>query len=310
MSIVYGWSICEQFLAGGHDLDCHFVETNPRHNLPVLLALTDVWNDTFFGQASSGRIVTPFSQAIKGFPSFVAALEAQACSSNNPQSQSRSSTSNRLSCSSLVLDGGSDSAYDRALYESSKIQYSELVMVMNTQLRANTARTLGAQGMDEVYHHADALICSLFGHADEMAFGETKDDNMNPALFAAPQPNHPSTSVGQRETHLSSTEGNRPSTLLICGKLDAYACGQLIALSEHRAAVKARIWDIDPFTPQAGYNLKTPRTEQLREDLQQIYLAQEEMGQALADSDDEEDKSGGMSLSTKTILGHYARVRS
>jgi glucose-6-phosphate isomerase len=310
MSIVYGWSICEQFLAGGHDLDCHFVETNPRHNLPVLLALTDVWNDTFFGQASSGRIVTPFSQAIKGFPSFVAALEAQTCSSSNPHHLSQSLTGNRLSCSSLVLDGGSDSAYDRALYESSKVKYSELVMVMNTQLRANTARNLGAQGMDEVFHHADALICSLFGHADNMAFGVCKDDNMNPAMLATHQQNRPQTSVGQRETQSSSTDGNRPSTLLICGKLDAYACGQLIALSEHRAAIKARIWDIDPFIPQAGYNLKTPRTEQLREDLQQIYLEHEEMGQAPADSDEEVDKNGGMSLSTKTILRHYARVRS
>jgi glucose-6-phosphate isomerase len=45
LSIVFGWPTVEAFLAGAHDIDLHFVETNPRHNLPVLLALTDIWND-------------------------------------------------------------------------------------------------------------------------------------------------------------------------------------------------------------------------------------------------------------------------
>ncbi|CAB9521342.1 Glucose-6-phosphate isomerase, cytosolic [Seminavis robusta] len=338
LSIVYGWSICEHFLTGAHDMDCHFVETNPRHNLPVLLALTDVWNDTFFGAASSGRIVTPFTRSMNGFPAFVAALEAQACSSNNHhtnnQLSSHLATNPRPACSSLVLDGGSDSAYDRALYQSSKIQYSELVMVMNTQLKANTARNLGAQGMEDVFAHADALVCSLFGHADEMAFGGgAKEDSWNNndnngaasttgSEAYANQPVLPKHYFQQQEHLLRqqqqnnshnqqqplSSQGNRPSTLLICGKLDAYACGQLIALSEHRAAIKARIWDIDPFTREAGHSLKLSRTEQLREDLQQIFVAQE-MG-VESDSDEEGENTGGLNLSTKTILGHYARVRS
>ncbi|CAB9525391.1 Glucose-6-phosphate isomerase, cytosolic [Seminavis robusta] len=163
LSIVYGWSICEHFLTGAHDMDCHFVETNPRHNLPVLLALTDVWNDTFFGAASSGRIVTPFTRSMNGFPAFVAALEAQSliAKTNNQPTKNQlsfaSGTNARPACSSCVGNGGSDSAYDRALYQSSKIQYSELVMVMNTQLKANTARNLGAQGME------DSCSCRCLG---------------------------------------------------------------------------------------------------------------------------------------------------
>ena len=175
--------------------------------------------------------------------------------------------------------------------------------------------------MEDVFHHADALVCSLFGHADEMAFGGKEDTGPSFSGVISKEPgspprqhyyhhgNSPGTerSMGQ-SSQVSSSQGNRPSTLLICGKLDAYACGQLIALSEHRAAVKARIWDIDPFTREAGYSYKTPRTEQLREDLQQIYAAQE-MGQA-SDSEDDEINEGDLTLSTKTILNHYARVRS
>lgn len=320
MSIVYGWTICEQFLAGGHDLDCHFVETNPRHNLPVLLALTDVWNGALLGQASQGRVVTPFTQSMKGFPAFVAALEAQTCSGDSKSSSSPSG----LSCSGLVLDGGGDSAYDRALYLSSKIQCSEILMVMNTQLKANSAMALGGQAvqMEDIYSLADALICSLFGHADELAFGR-KEDGTAPPCKSFQQIKspifQPEQSVDAHSNHQpfdngvaapNQSDGNRPSTLLICGVLNAFALGQLIACSEHRAAVKAWIWDIDPFAKQAGHAMRAVRAEQLRHDLEKIYLLQE-MGRGSEehDEDDNVENSGGLNLSSKTLLGHYARVR-
>jgi len=310
LSIVFGWSLCEEFLAGGHDLDCHFVETNPRHNLPVLLALMDVWNDIFLGANSSGRVVTPYAQSMKGFPAFVAALEAQTCSGRT-RSHGNSNTNTQIACSSLVLDGGIDSAYDRAIYQSSKIQNTELVMVMNTQLQANVARTIAAQGIDDVYHHADAQMCALFGHADEMAFGGGKDSSINNSNDASSTHDrfcHDSSSYPQQSSANSSpSEGNRPSSLLICGKLDAFACGQLIALSEHRAAVKARIWDLDPFAGDAGYALKTARTEQLRDELEKIFVAQDVGPES---DDDEGGEAEGLSLSTKTILQEYAKVRS
>jgi glucose-6-phosphate isomerase len=45
LAMVFGWQICQEFPNGAHDMNRHFVETNPRHNLPVLLALTDVWKN-------------------------------------------------------------------------------------------------------------------------------------------------------------------------------------------------------------------------------------------------------------------------
>jgi glucose-6-phosphate isomerase len=301
-------------LAGGHDIDCHFVETNPRHNLPVLLALADVWNDVFLGNSSSGRILTPYSQAMKAFPAFVAALEAQTCSTlSPPAAENHQHNPNRLSCSSLVLDGGTDSAYDRSLYQSSKILNSEIVMVMNAQLKANAIRNLGGataqgRGMEDVFHHADALMCSLFGHVDEMAFGAGEDPastvkKNSAATGESSLQLNTSMPSGNNSASQSASEGNRPSTLLMVSTLDAFACGQLIALSEHRAVVKARIWDIDPFTHENASSLKTARTDQLREDLQKI-------SQTVGESEEEEndDGDGSMSLSTKTILGHYANM--
>ena len=54
-------------------MDCHFVDANPRHSLPILLALVDLWNVSFL--LTKGRVVSPYSAALGSYPGFVAALE-------------------------------------------------------------------------------------------------------------------------------------------------------------------------------------------------------------------------------------------
>jgi len=261
-------------------MDKHFVDTNPRHNLPVLLALTDIWNDILLD--SSGRILSPFTQAFSGFPSFVGALEAQTCGGR--VSNSSNSTGGKLSCSSTIVDGGLGCSYDRSIYQTSKVMNSELLMALDTQIAFNTSRTMGAQSKDEIYATQDSLICSLFAHADELAFGHEERGGS-----------------GDVPTAEETSEGNRPSLLLMPGKLDAFACGQLIALSEHRAIVKAHIWGLDPFVKEVGSSLRMHRTDQLKESLQELF--------ASGPQDDDEEEDGAdpkLNLSTKTILEHYA----
>jgi len=267
------------------------VETNPRHNLPVLLALTDIWNDIFLGP--SARIVTPFTEAFAGFPAFAASLEAQACG----VAADRTRVGGRGSHSAMVLDGGLDSIYDRALYQSSKVMNSELVMTMDSQIAFNASRSIGVHGMDDAQATQDARMCSLFAHADELALGyETSTEPTAPPITPI--------SVSVKSSSTDVSEGNRPSVLLMCGKLDAFACGQLVALSEHRAVVKAHMWGIDPFTPELGSSLRMHRTVQLKEELEMLFVSKAEVD----DDDGEGDEDGRMNLSTKTLLRHYANL--
>jgi glucose-6-phosphate isomerase len=41
--------------------------------------------------------------------------------------------------------------------------------------------------------------------------------------------------------------GQRPSTTILCKKLDAYGLGRLIVLYEHKVAVQGAIWGINSF---------------------------------------------------------------
>lgn len=287
----------QEFLDGAHNLDEHFIEMNPRHNLPVLLALADVWNDTFL--KSSARVVTPFSDAFSGYASFVGALEAQTCcraSTSSAASVSGGISSGGSSCSAAIVDAGLDGSFDRAFYQSSKVMNTELIMTLDSQIEFNAS--LGSKNsslLGDVYSAQDALVCSIFAHADELAFGYKRAGG-DTLLSSPSSPN----AVPEADT----SEGNRPSLLVIVGKMDAFACGQLVAMSEHRAVVKAHIWGLDPFVREVGSALRMYRTDQLKEDLQDLFRNPD----GAANEDDEGGPGSRMNLSTKTILTHYASL--
>lgn len=57
LSLQYGFPIVQQFLAGAHNMDQHFLEAPLRVNFPVLLGLLGVWNSSFLGHPA--RAILP-----------------------------------------------------------------------------------------------------------------------------------------------------------------------------------------------------------------------------------------------------------
>jgi glucose-6-phosphate isomerase len=309
LSIVFGWPIVDEFLAGAHDMDRHFVETNPRHNLPVLLALTDIWNDCMSSHnntsnSNAGRIVVPFTEAFAAYPAFVAGMESQVCGrKHSPTSVTPQS------CASIVIDGGLHGIYDRSVYQSPKVIPSELVMTLDSQLTTNANpiqhqqhQPLDGSTMEDVYQAQDAFICSLFAHADGLAFGSSD----HPSPFHHLHHDSPMADNNSLFDEEESSNGNRPCTLLLCGKLDAFTCGQFVAMGEHRAIIKAWICEIDPFPKDVGISLRSKRAASLKESLEKMVFHNQETG-----GDEDEERAAGnsdLNLSTKTILQHYANL--
>lgn len=251
LSIIFGWTLVHDgLLMGAHAMDTHMVETNPRHNLPLLLALVDLWNDAFLDQP--GRLVQPFGEAFSDYGNYVAAIESQVCGS-----QSQPAFSN-ASCGMVFT--GTNGVYDRSLYLSSRTVPTELFSTLDPVV-------MRADGLsrDDVISHHDALLCSLFGHADELA---------------------------------STT--NRPSTVVLCGRLNAYMCGQLVALAEHRSLIKGKLWNMTPLFPITDETTTT--CDKLSDEFSKLLERRSD-----DDADDEEIlEASGMNLSTATLLSNYA----
>ena len=65
----------DEFLAGGRDMDRHFLEAPLEKNVPVLLALLGAWNVNFLGAAT--HCVLPYAHALKLLPAYLQQLEME-----------------------------------------------------------------------------------------------------------------------------------------------------------------------------------------------------------------------------------------
>ncbi len=75
IAIVIGAEGFRQFLQGAADMDAHFFHTPLEQNLPVRLALLDVWYRNFHGYTS--RCVAPYHSALKRLPAYLQQLEME-----------------------------------------------------------------------------------------------------------------------------------------------------------------------------------------------------------------------------------------
>jgi glucose-6-phosphate isomerase len=75
LAIAIGATGFRDFLAGAHAMDQHFHEAQLEHNLPVRLALIDVWYRNFHGFSS--RSIAPYHSALRRLPAYLQQLEME-----------------------------------------------------------------------------------------------------------------------------------------------------------------------------------------------------------------------------------------
>ncbi len=75
LAIAIGAQGFRDFLAGAHAMDEHFRTAPLESNLPVRLALLDVWYRNFYGFTS--RSIAPYHSALRRFPAYLQQLEME-----------------------------------------------------------------------------------------------------------------------------------------------------------------------------------------------------------------------------------------
>jgi len=75
IAIAIGAQGFREFLAGAHAMDTHFREAPLTRNLPVRLALLDVWYRNFLGFSSRG--IAPYHSALRRWPAYLQQLEME-----------------------------------------------------------------------------------------------------------------------------------------------------------------------------------------------------------------------------------------
>ncbi len=69
IALYIGMDQFENLLAGAHAMDQHFLNTEVRHNLPMVMALLGIWYHNFFGAET--HAVLPYDQHLHRLPAYL-----------------------------------------------------------------------------------------------------------------------------------------------------------------------------------------------------------------------------------------------
>ncbi|HZR68054.1 MAG TPA: glucose-6-phosphate isomerase [Burkholderiales bacterium] len=75
LALSIGMDRFDEMLEGARDMDAHFRTAPLERNMPVLLALLEIWYVDFFGAQS--RVVLPYGEDLRDFPAYLQQLEME-----------------------------------------------------------------------------------------------------------------------------------------------------------------------------------------------------------------------------------------
>ena len=198
-------------------MDEHFRSAPFAQNLPVLMGLLSVWNTDFFGAETV--VVLPYENYLKRFPAYLQQLTME---SNGKH---------------VTLDGKQVNYQTGPVYwgePGTNGQHSFYQLIhQGTRLIPCDFIAFG-QALTRLGRHHDILMANVFAQAEALAFGKTADEVRSEGTKGALVPHR-------------VFAGNRPSNVLLAGKLTPAVLGKLVALYEHIVFTQGTIWSVNSF---------------------------------------------------------------
>ena len=225
IALAVGFDRFEELLDGAFAMDEHFRNSPLAENIPVLLALTGIWNHNFLGAAS--HAVLPYDQHLHRFPAYL----QQADMESNGKSVTRNGE--RVDYATGPVIWGEPGTNGQHAFYQLIHQGAELISA-DFLAAANSQTPLG--------EHHTMLLANCLAQTEALAFGKTADEARKELQGS-----------GMAATEIEALiphkvfEGNRPTTTIICDRLTPFALGRLIALYEHKIFTQGIIWNVNSF---------------------------------------------------------------
>lgn len=209
IAIKIGMKNFRAFLAGAYAVDQDFLKTPLEHNLPVILALIDIWYINFFH--SKNFAIFPYDHALSVFPAYIGQLFME---SNGKQIDN---DGNEIVYQTTpVVWGGlganAQHSFLQALYQGTIFSPVDFIVSLQSATEKNT------------YNHA--MVANCLAQSSTLMCGNI-DQN---------------TAFSYKDII-----GNKPSTTILLDELSPTSLGSLLSLYEHRCFVHSCVWNINPF---------------------------------------------------------------
>lgn len=221
LAITIGPENFEDFLRGFHDTDEHFEHAKPAENVPLIMALLNVWYVNFMG--ASTHAVLPYSQYLHRFPAYLQQLTMESNGKSVRWDGAPVTTS-----TGEVFWGEPGTNGQHAFYQL--IHQGTQLIPADFIAFANPAHPTNVDGADQ----HELFLGNFFAQTKALAFGKTADEVRAQGTDEAIVP-------------ARVFEGNKPTTSIMAPSLTPRVLGQLIALYEHITFVQGVVWGIDSF---------------------------------------------------------------
>lgn len=207
----------KRLLAGAHEMDQHFRTQPMESNLPVLLALTEIWNINFLN--IHARAVLPYDGRLEHLPSYLEQLEME---SNGKNVTKEGAQVNYRTCPVIwgAVGPNAQHAFYQLLHQGTEVVMCDFIAAKKRP---------GDDDNEALAQQHQLTLANFLGQSRILALGDSVlEESEN-------QPAH------------KRYKGNQPCTTLLMDELTPESFGALIALYEHKVYAQAVIWDINPF---------------------------------------------------------------
>lgn len=217
-----GYEKFEKLLEGAEQMDIHFRKTPLEKNIPVILALLEIWQTNF--HKNQNTAIIPYTQYLKSLPSYL----QQGFMESNGKSIDRNGNKVNYDTQGILWGGtgtNTQHAFFQLIHQGTKGIPTEFIGFI--------------QSLHDNKEHHDKLMANLFGQSQALLKGRSLQE----VTTLLKQKGVPQETIDKIAPH-KVFEGNKPSTTILIDKLTPYNLGALLSMYEHRIFVTGIIWNV------------------------------------------------------------------
>lgn len=224
-ALAIGFDHFAEFLAGGASIDAHFLNTDIQNNIPVIMALLDIFYIEYW-QAQS-KAVLPYHAYLKKLPAYLQQLSMESLGKSvNNSAETVDYPTGQIIWGDLGSNG--QHAFYQLLHQGTLFIPVEFIVPLKFD-----------HGLS---HHTQFILANALGQAQALMQGQNQTD-----IYQTMQKQGFSPQDIEALLPYRVYPGNRPSTMILLSELTPKTMGQIIALYEHKVFVQSIIWDINPY---------------------------------------------------------------
>ena len=225
IALALGWDRFAALLAGARAMDAHFLAAPDAANLPLLMALVELWHATFLGWPA--RAVLAYDQRLARFAAHLQQLEME-------------SLGKRVTQEGVAVDFATGAVVFGE--PGTNAQHSFMQLIHQGPRVVPVDFLLAAEPDHDLVASHRILAANAIAQAEALLHGKTAE-----AAFAEMRAAGLDAAEAVRLAPHRAFPGDRPSLFLLYRRLDAPTLGALIALYEHKVACLGALWGINPF---------------------------------------------------------------